>query len=629
MRAAQFLDRFRRDDAQGSPIAAFIDDPDGWIATLTEMPDALDSAMRDAVRDTHGAPAEIKAEGFASAACARDGSVLVAGARFADWFEGIDPVAGAVRGIGPGCPRVSLFADDRTGRAVALAAGIEAVARNWPLDPRVRAALHEGHARFAVVAFRPDDRSWQSAASTFSLTRAEAGLVAALGRHGDLQRAARERGVAYETARKFVASAMRKTGTRRQTELVRQTLATVAGDVSDSARLVGLTRDLFALTERQARLAVLVARGATREGAAVTLGLSDNRAKADLKIVFQACGVDSAVDLARIMAEVNALEGLASACEVTIEPPGRAAEPLRLIPRSHAGGRIAVADHGPPEGVPVIVMHSNVSGRHHPRATIAAMQAAGFRPICWERSGFGLTDYLPGNVTDVAVADFHDVLDVFALERAVVLARCTSASFAICAAAACGRVAAAVLLDPDSPLRPNRPQTRMTDHARTLFQTYPQLAESFASLLARRTSAALVERMWRRASAGVARDLALLDDPHELGEIVRGAQQAARGLYGFTHEALSAQSGAPVAPVADARGWSVIFGHGDETHDIGDYVAFWRDALPQAQVDIVGQGAHFLHATHTAEVIAALHRAHRHACVTNVAPPRESAALAA
>ena len=629
MRAAQFLDRFRRADAEGSPIAAFVDDPDGWIATLTQMPGALGAAMRDAVRDTHGAPAEVNADGFASAACARDGSVLVAGARFSEWFEGIDPVAGAVRGIGPGCPRVSLFADDRTGRPVALAAGIEAVARNWPLDPRVRAALGSGKASFAVVAFRPDDRSWESAAQTFSLTRAEAGLVAALGRHGDLQRAAHERGVAYETARKFVASAMRKTGTRRQTELVRQTLATVAGDVSDTARLVGLTRDLFGLSDRQARLAVLVARGATRESAADALGISDNRAKADLKIVFQACGVESAVDLARIMAEVNALEGLASACEVTIEPPGRAAEPLRLVPRSHAPGRIAVADHGPPDGVPVIVMHNNVSGRHHPRSTIAAMQAAGFRPICWERSGFGLTDYLPGNVTDIAVADFHDVLDAFGLPRALVLARCTSASFATCAAAAHGRVVAAVLLDPDSPLRPNRPQTRMADHARTLFQSYPQLGESFARMLARRTSADMVERMWRRASVGVAGDLALLDEAQERDDIVRGAQQAARGLYGFMHEALSVQSGDPVAAVADSRGWTALFGHGVETHDLGDFVAFWRGALPQAQVEIIAGGLHFLHATHAPEVIAALERAHRQASVTIVTQPRESAALAA
>jgi pimeloyl-ACP methyl ester carboxylesterase/DNA-binding CsgD family transcriptional regulator len=530
----------------------------------------------------------------------------VQGAHFADWFEGIDPLSAAVRGIGPGNPRVSLFADDRTGRPVALAAGTVAVARLWPLDPAVRQALDTGRATHAVVAFRPGASSWHVAAGSFSLTTAEAGLVAALGRHGDLQRAARERGIAYETARKFVASAMRKTGTKRQTELVWSTLAAAAGDILRTTGLVQLARDLFALTERQAQLAVLVASGATRDEAATALGLTAHRAKSDLKAVFQACGVASAVDLARIMAEINALEGLAKACEVTIVGRNQASEPLRLVPRSWADGRIAVADHGPETGIPVVVLHSGVSGRHHPMRFIRALQQKGFRPIAYDRAGYGLTDMVTGNLVEAAAADFGDVLDALGLKQALVIARCNTASVVACAAEATGRVAGAVLLWPEAPRRPDRPEKRMTDRFRAIFTRYPHLAHNFARLATRRTSGAMIESLWRKACAGIPAELALLDDSQERADILRGAQQAALGMAGFLGEAL--ELGPRPRRIADGRNWTLIFGEIYERADATESRAYWLDHVPGAAVKMVVGGLHFLHSTHTDDVIAALER---------------------
>jgi len=607
MNAGQaFLERFRRAGADGSPLAAFAEDPDGFGAAIETMPDAFGLALDAAVADGQGAPVILNDDCFASAACDRHGAVVVAGARFEAWFGGVDPFGAVVKNMRAERPNVSLLADDRNGRPVALAAGTIAVSRNWPLDTAVRDALASRRADYALVAFRPGRGAWVHAALAYGLTDAESGLVAALARHGDLQRAARERGIAYETARKFVAAAMRKTGSARQTELIRRTLMLAAGDVADSLSLAQQVRDLFAMTARQADLAVLVAHGATRDRAAEVLGISEHRAKSDLKIVFQVCGVTNAVDLARIVAEIDALMGLASACEVTVRVTG---EPLRLVARSWAPGRIAVADHGPANGEPVLVFHSNVSGRHHPASFIAALREAGYRPILIERPGYGLTDRASGDPTAAALSDLRDVLEVMELEKPLVIARCTSASHLACAAAAAGLVRGGALLWPEAPSHNTSGRKRMADRARAIFARHPALAEPFVRVLCRRTNSASIEKLWRTSSQGLPCDEALLDDPAELADVVRGAKQASVGMYGFMNEALALAREPKPAFVDDAGAWTILFGSGYERYDIDDAAEFWSAAMPDAAIETVADGAHFLHVTHTDVVIDALDRA--------------------
>ena len=255
--AQAFLASLRRADAAGAPLLAFADDPDGLGAALSATPEALGAALETAVDARHGAPVMLHGECFASAGLDRAGRVVVASTAFGAWFDTAD-VAAAVHDGGAGEPRV-VFADDRSGRLVALAAARHATARHWPLDDVVCAALDQRSATHAVIAFRPGARSSTQAAATYGLTQAEAALITALARTGDLQAAAQLRGVAYETARKFVAAAMRTTGTRRQTDLIRRTLSLAAGDVPRSDALERLLRDLFGLTERQARLALHIA----------------------------------------------------------------------------------------------------------------------------------------------------------------------------------------------------------------------------------------------------------------------------------------------------------------------------------------------------------------------------------
>lgn len=611
--ATAFLDRFRTAEQAGNPVEVFADDPAGFGAALAEMPTALGVMLDGAVRPEHGATAFVHEDCFASAACDHSGALIVGDDRFNDWFDDIDPFIGVVRGISADRPKVSLFADDRSGRPVALAAGTVAVSRNWPLSATVRAALADGHARYAITAFRPGELSWTYAAQAYGLTEAESMLVAALARTGDLKLAAIERGIAYETARKCVAAAMRKTRTKRQTALIRETLMVAAGDLPDAENLGVIARDLFGLTPRQADLAILIGHGATRERAATIIGVSDHVAKADLKVIFQACGVKSSVDLARLVAEINALKGLSSACDIIIHSHNKDEEPLRFVQRSWADGRIAISDHGPMSGKPVIILHSNVSGRHHPRSFIAALRARGFRPITFDRAGYGLTTSYSGDPVTAGVKDLVDILDALGLETVALLARCNTASAVAAAAAATGRISGGVLLWPEATPGSVRRQSRMNDVTRALFLNFPDLTEGFARLISHRTSAAMIEKSWRK-SIYMPLDQALIDDPAERQDLIRGTQQAIYGVRGFFAELFAHGSGAMPANVADARKWTLIYSPGTEPEDLDNAVAQWGAQLHGAAITHCVDGGNFMHVTHTDVVIDALERASVTAC---------------
>jgi DNA-binding CsgD family transcriptional regulator/pimeloyl-ACP methyl ester carboxylesterase len=608
--ADAFLDRFRAAERADSPVEILADDPDGWGAALDERSDELGQLFSSALNKGFGPLVTLNRDCFATAACDAGGAIIAADPGFEGWFDSIDPFDAVVRNLHIDGPRVSMLADDLNGRPVAIVAGSWAVARNWPLSDVVRAKLNHESGNYAIAAFRSGELSWDRTAQAYGLTQAESGLVASLARLGDLQRAAAERGVAYETARKFVASALRKTGAKRQTELVRLALSLTAGDIPDDQNLQYVVADLFALTERQAQLAVIVAQGMTRERAAQILSVSQSAAKADMKSVFQACGVENAVDLSRIITEINALKGLATACDVNVAPSSHEGEPLRLIQRNKGEGRIAIADHGPSSGIPLLVMHSTVSGRHHPARFIARLKAEGYRPIAMDRAGFGLSDKVDGDLIEAGVSDIADVMAALGIKSFLVIARCTFASAVACAAGSRGLIAGGILVWPDAPQRKNSPERRrMTDRGRQIFARFPSLATPFVQMMCKRTSVAMIEKNWRKAAEGVPSDMALLDDDKVRAEIVRSSRQALQGFHGFLGEALADAKGYVVTPPQESEKWTAIFGSGYESYDVSDGLDYWRKLLPNGTMRVVDDGVHFLHVTHIHEVIDALKRA--------------------
>lgn len=153
------------------------------------------------------------------------------------------------------------------------------------------------------------------ASQRLGLTRLEERTVRALVATGDLRRAAASAGVGYETARKVAKAAFTKAGVRGQGELVTLWMPLDAlGETLDGPVDRPLSR-LFDLTQRQARIADLVGRGLERGEAAWRLGISIHVVKAELKVVFEACGVRTQTALAALTAEIRVLEAVVTAHE--------------------------------------------------------------------------------------------------------------------------------------------------------------------------------------------------------------------------------------------------------------------------------------------------------------------------
>ncbi|CAM3194816.1 hypothetical protein SPAN111604_09680 [Sphingomonas antarctica] len=345
----------------------------------------------------------------------------------------------------------------------------------------------------------------------------------------------------------------------------------------------------------------MIARGDSRDDAAATLGISANRAKADLKTVFANYGVDSAAALSRRVAEIAALHGLAQACEVTVGLNGASSELLRFVPRRWASGRIAVVDHGPRGGRPVVILHSNVTGRHHPAQFITALQARGLRPIAFDRAGFGLTDPAPGTPTEAGVNDTIEVMAALDVDQPLVVARCCTASVIASHLSARGLVAGGVMLWPEGPRKDEHRGRDLVDRSRAMFTRFPGLARRFSEYVAAYASDAVLERVWRTASRGYPLDAALFDDPTAKKEILRGTKQAVIGLTGMLDEALELGLG-PQPAAIDGHGWTLIYGDIEEDGDLSSAIAHWRHALPMADLVKLPSGGNFLHMTHCADV---------------------------
>jgi pimeloyl-ACP methyl ester carboxylesterase len=252
------------------------------------------------------------------------------------------------------------------------------------------------------------------------------------------------------------------------------------------------------------------------------------------------------------------------------------------------------------------MFHTAVGGRHHPRRLVAALQAAGWRPIGFDRPGFGLTDMVAGDPFAAAGADARDILDGLEIGRAAILARGGSTAAMASAAALGERIVGGILIGPEPPVDLDSRYDGMMGRGKALFFGSPALATAFARILSRRTSSAQISRMQRQSVAGSAIDEAVLDDPEMLADIVRASRQAAVGMKGFLAEMQAHGAGARPPALATATGWVVAAGSADPLYDFGAARDFWRVVLPGATQTIVPGGGRWLHLTHTDVIVAGL-----------------------
>ena len=331
--------------------------------------------------------------------------------------------------------------------------------------------------------------------------------------------------------------------------------------------------------------------------------ISDQSAKADLKTIFAICGVESGAALGRIVAETDALARLAAATDVEILGPQDRATPLRFIRRRRAPGRIAVEDHGPRDGIAVVVFHTPLNGRALPRRLVSAMQARGLRPISLDRPGFGLTSEAAGDFVEDANADLIDVLDALGLARVRLLGRSISMPLRF-AAAHPERIGRGVLLAATPPGA--RPAEGVFATFIGLALDHPQLVSGFARMAARLSSERSILQLTERAVKSSPADLAALADPANRSDWIRASRQSSTG-DGFAREFVLHADGGTLPPGSRSGDWSVLIGAQDAM-GAGhvDGAEQWRAVLPRAHVEIVPDGGRLLHLSHPDLVAAAL-----------------------
>ncbi|HVK81097.1 MAG TPA: alpha/beta fold hydrolase [Verrucomicrobiae bacterium] len=541
---------------------------------------------------------------FAIAIVGANGARIWSDARFTAWAppEAIDPAAiTATRTTGLPRSTAAIDANDQPLVLVYLPAH-----DGGPFLEGRR--IEPGQIVVVALSLAHDSDVLLDAARAYGMTEREARVAAALVRHGSLPRAAGACAISYASARDAIAACLRKSGAARQSELV-SLLTQQAGylptDRDGAARAL---RDIFGLSAREAELAMLLSEGHTRSQAAAAADLSESVAKDVFERVFIALGVSSAPQVSRVAAEAFAASLLPQIPAHIAWNDAVHGEPLRLIPRRD-GGRIALSDFGPPNGEPVLIIHSSATTRHPARNLVRALQAQGFRPLAIDRPGFGLSD-MHQSEPDPFHAAAHDMArlcEILGLAKLNILARgCVHAAlaFAHLYPAQCARI---VALNPDAPIDAQSKREGVLGAAKHAVWRRPQFVEQFARIVSAQATPKRVTQLIRASMRSSPPDLAVFEDEHELADYHRAVMLFATGrVSGFIAEQRAFADGVDARALTDASAWTILIGAHDPLHHADDMLAYWRPRLPRAHFQTIPDAGRFLHLSHPQAVIAAL-----------------------
>jgi pimeloyl-ACP methyl ester carboxylesterase len=114
---------------------------------------------------------------------------------------------------------------------------------------------------------------------------------------------------------------------------------------------------------------------------------------------------------------------------VTGSPP-----PLRLLTLPD-GRRLACAEYGDANGLPVLALHGTPGSRLMFALADKAARTRGIRLIAPERPGYGLSDYRPSESLAHIAEDLSTVADAYGLDRFAIIGVSGGAPYAVAAAA--------------------------------------------------------------------------------------------------------------------------------------------------------------------------------------------------
>lgn len=492
------------------------------------------------------------------------------------------------------------MAERADGGMMLVAVATQSRARGWQGAPEFAEATDQDVVvcRLSLAGMRARLADFGEA---FGLPPAVVRTVIALYEHGDVRRAAEAAGVSFNTAREYLNRARAAIWAPNLPRLVTWaavgSLGVDASGESDDA--VGV---LFSLSERQRRLAGLVADGASRTEAASALGVSDAVAKKELAAVFAATGVVNAIGLARLFAELRGLAILTREDGPRERYPPPPSRTLSVMAR--AGRRIVVSDYGPAGAKPVLVLHNTMNCRGVDRALVAALQDRGYRPLSPDRPGYGDTDPAPPG------RQGEDYLRVCADDVAAICAEMGWPRVSIIAHGPVQVVLAILKHWPDlierAVIDAPEPDSAWGAKARGMmpslkrqFASRPWAVASVIRILTGLATYQRVSGFMREWTANSPADRKAMRDPALMRDFYRKLAPFQRGRTdGFVREqVLQATSGRP-EPVADASRLTLVIGATDFMHDAGETEAYWRSVLAGARFVVLPDAGRFVSYSH-------------------------------
>ena len=443
---------------------------------------------------------------------------------------------------------------------------------------------------------------------SLGLTASQAYLMAALCRNGDLRAAARQCEIRYSTARRTLFDSMRRLSVSKQSSAVLTVFEASFGPVPYSESFELRLMQMWGLSPRQCRLVSYLSAGLSRKQIAAEEGISEAVVKKDLTDVFILTGVRTSGELLRKWFELKVLNGISDAArsQVTFGQ----VDPFRFERRPD-GGLIAFSDYGPPQGRPVLVVHSSTGCRAIPGVLRDELRAAGFRPIAIDRPGFGLSDELPdGHSADpfqLACNDVRLVMKSLDITKFDIVAR-GGAQHAVHLVAEMpemtGRV---VLVAPDPPTSLKGPEKGMIGAIKFLYRRRPHTINAFARAIIERTRISKLADIVITACADSEPDRAVMENPVYLSDYIRGFSPFLQGrISGYVREQFYLATGPQNLPHVSSEQFSVLIGEHDYLHKAASNQEYWRGILPDAKFQLVADGGRYLMFSHAGLVSSCL-----------------------
>ncbi|MBJ3785607.1 alpha/beta hydrolase [Devosia sediminis] len=448
-----------------------------------------------------------------------------------------------------------------------------------------------------------------SFAEDFAFTAATTRTVIALFMTGDVRKAADATGISYETAREYLEKARTLVGAsnlQRLVTIMGMGLGRTGEVAEESDQFLAVAYDV---SERQMRIAGMIANGDTRAEVAVALGISEALVKKEMAVIYAALDVSTAPALARSIIEIRLLAIAASLGKDTDRFPEAAHRTLSVMSRD--GRPIAASDYGPRHAAPVLVLHSSMTSRPINRALVEALQNGGFRPISMDRPGFGETPVPPDCKGEayfaLAAEDVVDLCTRMKWKRIAIVTRGAAQVVLALHEAAPDLIEGAVVTNPDPDAASSLRRSGFLATMKRNFVKRPWAVALMARWFAQSLTYERVSDNVMRSTAGCPSDREVMARPEQMADYYRSLSSFRQGrLDGFvTEQTALATIGRP-GPSHGTDQFTLLVGEHDSIHDPGETLEYWRQVLPDARVEMIEGAGRFMTYSHADVVVAAL-----------------------